>query len=265
MQPVSNQYNITDKIIEANHQLYSDEDPVKRQSQPKVRFRDHKLVDYEPEDENDVNMDKKVNAKVVETNEDEFSDDGYIDEEAPEETKSIEEATEIEDVCEQIQDLDEIENNDKESSINEIYSKEDFNEEDEERSLSDDTKADQSEATVVVTKKPEKPQQKQTFRTKSSKVVPADDKSTQMGEQKERKLCCQFKESDEYKQTLPKYNGFNSNYGLSKEEIARREHVRLRQHRYKELKTIQQLEQKEMEASLNEQAFAKWYVCSQLN
>lgn len=259
MQPVSNQYNITDKIIEANHQLYSDDDPVK-QSQPKVRFRDHKLVDYEPEKE-DETMDKKVSSKVIETQDEEVSDDGYIDEETFDETKSIEETVEIEDVCEQIQDLDERESNEKESSVNETYSKDDFNEEEEEeRSLSDDTKADQSEATVIAANKSEKPQHKPPIRTKNSKVVPIDDKSSLAGEQRERKMCCHFKESDEYKQSLPKYNGFNSNYGLSKEEIARREHVRLRQHRYKELKSLQQVEQKEMEATLNEEAFAKWYV-----
>lgn len=256
LQPVSNQYNISDKIKEANQQLYVSESTVQRQSQPKVRFRDHKLVDYEPEDVHEI-MEKNTNAKVINNREDDSSDDGYIDDEV-DATTSIEETVEIEDVCEQIEQDEEKENNEKESPNNENYSKEDFHEESEGEQvpLNVGNENPVLSSSNEACSKPEKPTKPPIFRPKSSKVNPSGSPSDQP---KLRKTCCDFKETDEYKQTLPKYNGFNSNYGLSKEEIAKREFVQLKQRQHKELKTIHQMEQQEFVASLNEEAFSKWY------
>lgn len=249
MQPVSNQYNITDKIIEANQQLYSAGE-LARKTQPKVRFRDQKLVDYESEGMESMGKEQ------------ESSDDGYIDDDLPEATTSIEEVVEIEDVCETIEQLVEAsENVDKETLTVENYSQEDFNEDegDVEGSNLDDTLADQTSIDTQIEKlsKPEKSMKQQFLRSKSSKVNPVD--GVQGSEEsKPRKTCCQFKGTDEYKQTLPKYNGFKSHYGLSKEEIAKRELVQLKKCQYREFKHMQQAEHKEFLAGINEEAFAKW-------
>lgn len=245
MQPVSNQYNITDKIIEANQQLYSAGESA-RKTQPKVRFRDQKLVDYESEGMDSVGKDQ------------ESSDDGYIDDELPEATTSIEEVVEIEDVCETIEQLVEAsENVDKETLTVENYSQEDFNEDEDdvEASTLDDTLVGRTSIDTQIEKltKPEKSMKQQILHTKPSKVTPSE-----FDEKKSRKTCCQFKGTDEYKQKLPKYNGFNSHYGLSKEEIAKRELIHRKQSQYREFKHMQQAEQKEFLAGINEEAFAKW-------
>lgn len=261
LQPVSNQYNISEKIKEANQQLFVGESTVQRQSQPKVRFRDHKLVDYEPEDVNEIM--ENTNPKVISNREDDSSDDGYIDDEV-DATTSIEEAVEIEDVCEQIEQDEERENNRKESMNNENYLKEDFHgESDSEQTPLGEAKDAGNENPVLsssneTSSKAEKFTKLHILRPKSSKVNPCD---VPLGDQsKIRKTCCDYKGTDEYKQKLPKYNGFNSNYGLSKEEFVKREYVQLKLKQHKELKTIHRMEQKEFVASLNEEAFSKWYV-----
>lgn len=252
MQPVKNQYNISDKIKEANQQLFVNESTSQRQSQPKVRFRDHKLVDYEPEDGNE-NMENLKN-QIDHEREGESSDDGYIDDEV--EHTSIEEIVEIEDVIELIDPDEESENMEKELNT-ENRSNEDFHD----AHLSDQALAAEGASSHVkcdFSSTVKAVKATTIFRPKSSKINPC--RTSPASQQKFRKICCEFKETDEYKQKLPKYNGFNSNYGLSKEEISKREHVQLKQRQHKELRTIKQMEQREFLASLNEEAFSKWYV-----
>lgn len=218
---------------------------MQRQSQPKVKFRDQKLVDYEPED--CESMENPPNVA------DEVSDDGYSEEivEVTDE-KVIDESIEIEDVCEKStqQEAETVESGEKEFVDDENYDKESFHEE--------------VEVSLVKIpensiENPEKPTKKSTiFRPKSSKVNPTNDDDTRNICNDRRKVCCGFKESDEYKQSLPKYNGFSSNYGLSQEEQSRREFIRYKQFQHKQQRSEQRVEQKELLAKTNEEAFAKW-------
>lgn len=95
------------------------------------------------------------------------------------------------------------------------------------------------------------------LRPRSSKVSPASESMVEES-RKIRKLCCFFKETDEYKQSLPLYNGFNSNYGLSKDEIAKREVIQSKKQQVQRNRQMQQIEHEEFMASVNEEAFAKW-------
>ena len=200
-------------------------------------------------------MDNKV---IIKHSDDSF-DDGYIDDEV-EITTLIEETVEIEDVSEKIEQEDEKDNNEKETMQNEKYSKEDFHDESED----DLAPSEEAKEPIYTTSnekltKHKKASKPMILRPKSSKVNPCG-LSSEDGDQPKilRKTCCDYKGSDEYKQKLPKYNGFNSNYGLSKEEIEKREHTKLSQRQHKELRTIRQMEQKEFVSSLNEEAFSKW-------
>jgi hypothetical protein len=229
--PNVHQYNITEKIKEANSVLFSNEN-VQRKHSPKVKFRDHKLVDFEDDGES---MEIQVQSSIVE---DEVSDDGYSEE-------IVNESIEIEDVSEQVQqDETEIEE-EKEPIVEENYDKEAFHEEVEEIPVENCEKPGTA---------PEKTQPKTTvFRPKSSKVNPTITESRL----ERRKTCCDFKNSDEYKEKLPKYNGYSSNY-VSKEVFAKREFFRYKQLQCKQEKLEQQLEQKKLLAETNEEAFAQW-------
>lgn len=225
--PSIHQYSITEKIKEANSILFSNTETQPRQSQPKVKFRDHKLVDYECE------------SHVV----DEMSDDGYS-EEIVDATEKAEESIEIEEVCEQIQQLeaDNSENDEKELIDEENYDKESFHE----------------EVQVTSTENLEEPSSKKStsLRSKASnKVNPAD-----VGSRKDRrKDCCQFKETDEYKKSLPVYcNGGKSTYGLSKEEKQRREFIRYQREFKKQQKLDKQLEERAEKIEKTEEAFKLW-------
>jgi len=78
--------------------------------------------------------------------------------------------------------------------------------------------------------------------------------------QARNKTCCHYKETDEYKQTLPKYRGCNSIYGLSKDEIERRTFSKFKQQQQRQRQQHTAMEQKEFLAQTNEEAFAKWQV-----
>lgn len=227
--PNIHQYNITEKIKEANSILFSETQP--RQSQPKVKFRD-KLVDYECE-----SMENQPHAVV-----DEVSDDGYS-EEIVDVTEKVDEAIEIEEVCEQIQQqfVENGGNDEKELIEDESYDKESFHDEFE-VNLSEKPK-----------ESPEKPQKKTTFRPKSSNKVNPMDVETRKNR---RKDCCSFKETDEYKKSLPLYNG--STYGLSKEEKNKREFIRYQRAADKQQRLERKMEEKEFLAKTNEEAFSKW-------
>lgn len=256
LQPVSNQYNITEKIKEANQQLYKAES-VQRQSLPKVRFKDHKLVDFEPEDDNEL-MEKVSNSSKIGKSDDESSDDGYIDDETVDTTvieeNCVSESLEIEDVCEQIEQFETSESHEVEPK--------DIKEENNHENVADEPEGSELEkqcSDLYETKlsKLEKTSRKKTYGLKSSKVNPYSDILVE-DQTVRSKTCCYYKKTDEYKQKLPKYNGFNSNYGLSKEEIAKRELIYLKHKQHRQHKHNQRVEQKEFLARTNEEAFAKW-------
>lgn len=300
MQPVSNQYNITDKIKEANQELYKGE-KCQRSSQPKVRFRDHQLVDYEPEEDevsvelmekrssisilNTISTSSNNNDIVVRIKEEESSDDGYIDEEdeaIPDGERIVVESIEIEEVCEQIELLEmtveDVLGDDTSTNDDETYTKEDFHQ-------------DSIESVIVAANRikklrkiyqpkqqpPEEPSEeaqqkrKSTKRVFRSKINPSvDDVVTpttiepptipsiieKRATSARTKPCCQ--NNNEYKQKLPKYNGYSSNYGLSKDELDRRCFAQLRNLEIKQYRTAKKVEQKEYVAKINEEAFAKW-------
>lgn len=229
--PNVHQYNITDKIKEANSVLFSNEN-VQRKHSPKVKFRDHKLVDFEDDGES---MEIQVQSSIVE---DEVSDDGYSEE-------IVNESIEIEDLSEQVQQPETEIEVEKEEVEEENYEKESFHEEFDENPVENCEKPETS---------PEKSQPKPAvFRPKSSKVNPTEPETRI----ERRKTCCDFKNSDEYKEKLPKYNGYSSNY-VSKEVFAKREFFRYKQMQCKQEKLEQQLEQKRLLAETNEEAFAQW-------
>lgn len=267
LQPVSNQYNISEKIKEANQQLYKSEHP--QRSQPKVRFRDHKLVDYEPEDGVDgieimerrrsSSSNRSFNIKVVK--DEESSDDGYIDDEVFDtsvDERLIIETIEIEEVCEEIEVL-ELNDNNKRAIVNDMLESLDSEEakyETDEFYKDDDTRDATKSTEMKIKREPRElsSSSKRIFRTKINPIgnVPVDERRTRT------KKCCNYKETDEYKQKLPKYNGFYSHYGLSKDEIERREHKMLNNVEVKRRRSSQYIEKQENLAKNNEDAFAKW-------
>lgn len=228
----------------ANQQLFSGDNTVQRQTQSKVRFRDHKLVDYEPVNED---MDNECHSKMINKPEDYSSDDGYIDDV----TTSIEEAVEIEEFLEKVE-RDDRETDENENSYNEAGDSDHYP-----PALElDETEKEVNPACSLSSGNSinqEKAKKNSNFLPKSSKVNPSSHTQTKL-----RKKCCNYKGKDEFEEKLPNYNGFNSKYGLSKDEIEKRLHIQLKQNQHKELKTIHKLEQKELVASLNEEAFSKW-------
>jgi hypothetical protein len=313
LQPVPNQYNITEKIKEANQLLYKNEQQ-QRSSQPKVRFRDHQLVDYEPEEDDESScqmMETKTTSVVSSSNQihlvtetqkkdEESSDDGYIDDEVIEITTDVE-TIEIEDVCEQIEVLEllpenkkpnlssastlmassnlKAASNDKIEETN--YERDEFH--DDNNSLASSMSVRPASSSRMMQLQPSissnnlhmndddsydsDVKSKKHFSTKKifySKINPMDDAEATLRKHS-RKQCCQYKETDEYKQKLPKYNGLYSNYGLSKDEILRRELKQLENIELKQQWIHKRVKQKEHMAKNNEAAFAKWWVHIKLN
>lgn len=206
-----------------------------RQSQPKVRFKES--VDFEPDDDIDEIMENRSVTSSVARSADESSDDGYIDDDNSEAAATIEEI---------------VDNDEENEEVN--YEKSDFHDEEDktETAIAENTETDNANNIELPPKK------KQIFRPKSSRVSPgveSDDKAIKEDE-KRPKYCCQFK--NEYNMKLPKYSGCNSNYGLSKEEIAKREYVKHKSDQHKQFRQAKQLEEKEDLAQKNEEAFAKW-------
>lgn len=244
LQPVSNQYNITEKIKEANHKLFTSTttDPIsqRRPSAQRVRFKD-KLVEYESEDNDKMTPDigehqqQQQRIESVEKYDDEDSVD--LDE------KEVEEITsEIEELMSTESGVEPYDDNDFETESHPI------NEGDENSTpdLSAFNNAKKKKLTTL------------------AKVVGfGGGRKTPQSESSEEKImlqrirtikeCCQFKESNEYKEKLPNYNGFNSRYGLSKEEIERRESGRSRRKQDRSDKQLQEHQQKELVARINEE------------
>lgn len=297
MQPVSNQYNITDKIKEANQELYKGE-KFKRTANPKVRFRDHQLVDYEPEEGDEVSvelMERRSsisvhnttgnNDIVVKIKEEESSDDGYIEDEAiPDGERIVVESIEIEEVCEQIELLetsiedvkDDMSNNDDETYTKGM----DFHDDSIESVIVTTNRVKIERKTSIHKQQPEPSPSQQPQKRKSTKKVfrskinpSVDDTMTPLTDDiisppttpsfsekraasARMKTCCQ--NNNEYKQKLPKYNGYSSNYGLSKDELERRRFNQLRTLEMQQYREAKKIEQKEHVAKVNEEAFAKW-------
>jgi hypothetical protein len=207
---------------------------VDRQSQPKVRFRDHKLVDYEPQE----TMDKG-----------DLDDLGYDDESVEFSLKSHE-MTENED-DEQLEISEANESIDTESVAEDLYSKDDF---------LDEVEDGESAGTSTEVVKPKtvnqawsEPEGEATPDTLIDKV-----EGKGRGHQRKVKSCCSFKESDEYKKKLPTYNGLNSTYGLSEKEVAQRERCQSILSQRELYQSVYQQEQQMLVAKLNEEAFASW-------
>lgn len=174
----------------------------------------------------------------------ESDDDGYIDD----------------DVVESISVIDESQNELEEILGDKQYSQEEFEKElgNDGNLESNDIEANGENNEDADAVAAEKPQKSNSLRPRSSKVSPASESAVEES-RKIRKLCCFFKETDEYKQKLPNYNGLNSNYGLSKDEIAKREVIQSRKQQVQRNRQMQQFEHEEFKASINEEAFAKWW------
>ena len=284
MQP-TNQYNIIEKIKEANQELYSVS--VLRVSSPKVKFRE-KLVEFEPEfDEDGILMEKRSNSSnSSHRKEEESSDDCYVEDTNNNNNSYINShvimnvsnvnSEEIEEVCEQLDGELEIsekeEHSDATESVpeeHEDYFKNDFNDEElDEISKSPELLQEKSIIRKCCEDRDKKPDVQRCFpkrvftRSKSTKTNPiTTDISNDVTNlcRNKVKTCCKHKESDEYKQKLPKYNGAHySNYGLSLEEIAKRQRKEQKSIHIKHRKEEQQFEQKELLSKNNEEAFAKW-------
>lgn len=233
LQPGPDQYNITEKIKEANLKL--NEAESQRQSQPKVRFRDHGLVDFAPDDDVDEVMEPKSHSTNAAPANNDSSDDGYTDEDIQEI-----EAIEIKDLTED-KKAESVEEDDDGSSA-----KDDFEDVPTKNSDKDENNSLPQKEHIIET-------------VEHSKVIKISQETEPNDNRKNRKLCCCFKDTDEYKTKLPQYNGHNSNYGLSKEEISKRNERRDRESQHKKHKQMKLQQQQESSASLNEEAFSRWY------
>jgi hypothetical protein len=195
-------------------------------------------------------MERRSNSSANSKREDESSDDGYIDDEASGDERLIIETIEIEEVGERVEIL-EVTNgcttmNGQSEAMDEVshYEEDEF----------DDDSADASQS-AAATKRTGKGVKK-IFR---SKINPLDDDSGGCSIRRTtKKDCCQYKETDEYKNKLPRYNGLYSHYGLSKDELERRESKQLENCQLQFRRQSRQTEQKEFLAKTNEEAFAKW-------
>lgn len=187
-------------------------------------------------------------------------DDGYIDDEALDtsvDERLIIETIEIEEVCEEIEVL-EISDNSNRAFVNDIHESLDSEEtkyETDEFYKDDDARDAVKSGEINKTNGRDKSSSsKRIFRTKINPLgnVPVEERKMK------NKKCCEFKATDEYKQKLPKYNGFFSHYGLSKDEIERREHKMLTNVEVKRRRSSQYTEKQEHLAKTNEEAFSKW-------
>lgn len=257
-----------------------------RASSPKVKFRE-KLVEFEPEFDEDGNlMEKRSNSSnSSHRKEEESSDDGYVEETNNNNNnennsdvvinESIVNSDDIEEVCEQLDGELEITEKDENSDVtenvaeeSEVYFKNDFNEEEHDAACnSPELPRERTIIRKCCEDRDRKPDIQKCFpkrifsRSKSTKISPiTTDVSNDVTNlcRNKVKTCCKHKESDEYKQKLPKYNGAHSNYGLSLEEIAKRQRKEQKSIHIKQRKEEQQFEQKELLSKNNEEAFAKW-------
>lgn len=243
LQPASNQYNITEKIKEANQKLFTpttDPIPQRRLSSQRVRFKD-KLVEYESEEHDKPTM-----------------DDCELRIESVEEEYEYEESIEIENFDEKIEEISiEIEEL-KTSEGAEVYDENDFELESHPIVEGDVDSA----AALSAFERPKRKRLTTVVQVMGigGRMTPQSESSVESELKRPQvvKNCCQYKESNEYKEKLPKYNGMNSRYGLSKEEIERRESGRTRREQVRNVKQHKQLQQKELVARINEEVTNKF-------
>lgn len=203
-----------------------------------MRFKDHKLVDFEPENDDEM-MESKHSDSA--TKSDEESEVETIDDETEETASTVyNETIEIEEVCEEIDRCETKEKLEAEKDENEDYSKDFHDEVDDGSKVNTEANPEPNEPKPKAQKSPKE----KTFRLKPSKVSPSDDEITSDDQKNRNKTCCSHKGTDEYKQKLPKYNGFNSHYGLSKEDIAKREHQQKQQQQMLQQQRLKQTEEK---------------------
>jgi hypothetical protein len=235
---VSNQYNISDKIKEANHKLFNSTEsiPQRRQSSQRVRFKDN-LVEFESEEHDTTTMESS--SLRIESVEEEFEEDESI------EVENVEEKIE-----ENSSEIDELRGA---SGSVEIYDENDFEMETQMTSNENGSNGvnglgdDKTSALKV-----ERPPGRRRSLPPVTRVTPMSESCEEL-RRLSAKNCCKFKELNEYIEKLPRYNGFNSRYGLSKEDIERRELARLRREQVRNSKHVEQMQQKELVARINEE------------
>lgn len=249
LQPVSNQYNIAEKIKEANQKLFTSAttDPItqqRRQSSQRVRFKD-KLVEYHAEESDKMTTDSGGGNQRIESVEEENF------EEEDEESIEIENFDEkIEEISSELEDL-------KTNDSADAYDENDFE-------LESHPINEQRESAAGIFDRVRKKRITNVVKVLSfgqstqvnigGRKTPQSESSEELQRLRVVKDCCQFKEK--YKEALPRYNGFNSRYGLSKEEIERRESGRSQRKQDRNAKQMQELQQKEMVARVNEEVMS---------
>jgi hypothetical protein len=214
-----------------------------------VKFREPKLVDYEPEeDENEV-MELTSHSNQGSVKDEESSEESFITEECI--GAQIQEQADIEEVVE-------LEKSPRTASIDLDYVAEIELGNDEFHDEIDDHEDPKltKDSNNLVRKKTKveawcEPEEHQS-------TTQNGPESSSESQRKQTKFCCEYKESDEYKQKLPKYNGFISKYGLSKEEITRRELFNSQMLQKKQLQQERKFENSIARKQINEEAFSKW-------
>lgn len=266
MQPSANEYKISEKIKEANQELYAQSN-ISNLANRRVRFREQ-LEDFEPEDSVEIEESVKASNRVQEIDNisEVSSDDGYgesnnsdfqmgdVQIEEIEEilsTKSELESEDMSEICEQL---------DEELSIkSEILPKQAFYEEKKLEVYKKERR--RSGSAEPYYQEPEEPTGVQLcfpkkYKPRSSKVkpVPGHDPN------RPRKIkdCCQQKTSEEYLNKLPKYKGAISEYGLSTMELEQKFLKEQKSFHLKQMKEYQKHQEKEIIAQTNEDAFRKW-------
>lgn len=231
---MSNQYNISEKIKEANHKLFNSTEsiPQRRQSSQRVRFKDN-LVEFESEEHETATMESS--SLRIESVEEEFEEDESI------EVENVEEK--IEEISSEVEEL-------RASGSVEIYDENDFEMETQTTAANENNNIGSDEKLSAL--KVERPPGRRRSLPPHNRVTPMSESCEEL-RRLSAKNCCKFKESNEYIEKLPRYNGFNSRYGLSKEDIERREHARLRREQARNSKHVEQMQQKELVARINEE------------
>ena len=244
LQPTPNEYNINERIKEANQELYStpyqDTDFANR----KVRFRDT-LEDFEPEESDDEQTEKNSSQSSVVSHHSKSKEEVIMDEIDKENDElNVEEIDEIlsknnddmdytgDDVSEICEQIEEMKAKSDDESTDKLDVEDDIHSHKSSKSDSTVEELENNNATNDVipccgdhkTKKASYIQKclPKKLTKKSGKVNPTS--SDDDAKDRKHKTCCQHKHSDDYIQKLPRYNGQNSVYGLSQEQLEKREY-----------------------------------------
>jgi hypothetical protein len=218
---------------------------IERQSEPKVKFREPKLVEYEPEGDKEVMELQSCPSNQSSTKDEESSNESFIDEEFIEASHVV---TEDNVELESFQQSTSV---DSDNNLDTDYGKDDFyDEKDDQEDLKlpkDSRSSVKKKVKVEAWCEPEEDPRSNT------NVTIINSANLQ-----KIKTCCEYKKRDGYKEKLPKYNGFVSKYGLSKEEIDRRNFVNSKMYQKRQLQVELQKERSIARKQINEEAFSKW-------